>query len=187
MSTPLSVGNHLFAALTQQEIIRLLDALWSTLPPARQDEVLDQLPPDTRQTVRHILSTPDSAGTADITPDKPMSTAKLEQTWNELWNEWYDIVAEASQEDGQYVIQEKSWESPYFNQYAVMEDLEKIARKIRPLIPHAIEHSFSPDEGFAEAIAMMEDEISAGMPEWIYIEGFHLEEILTICLLEWEW
>jgi hypothetical protein len=187
MSTPLSVGNHLFAALTQQEIIRLLDALWVTLPPARQDEVLDQLPPDTRQTVRHILSPPDSAGTADTTPDKPMSTAKLEQTWNKLWNEWDDIVVEASQEDGPYVVQENSWESPYFDESAVVEDLEKIARKIRPLIPHAIEHSFSPDEGFAEAIAMMEDEISAGMPEWIYIEGFHLEEILTICLLEWEW
>ena len=25
------------------------------------------------------------------------------------------------------------------------------------------------------------------MPEWIYVEGFYLEENLTICLLEWEW
>ncbi|MBE2199531.1 MAG: hypothetical protein IAE79_13035 [Anaerolinea sp.] len=111
----------------------------------------------------------------------------MQQTWNALWNEWYDIVAEASQEDGKYVIQDHHWESPYFDESAVIEDLEKIAKKIRPLIPHAIDHSFSPDEGFAEALAMMEDEISAGMPEWIYIEGFHLEENLTLCLLEWEW
>jgi hypothetical protein len=25
------------------------------------------------------------------------------------------------------------------------------------------------------------------MPEWIYVEGFYLEENLTFCLLEWEW
>lgn len=187
MSIPLSAGDHLFAALTQQEIIRLLDALWATLPPDRQDAVLDQLPPDTRQTVQHILSPPDSAGAASAAPDKPVSTAKLEQTWNELWDEWDDIVAEASQEDGEYVIQDHHWESPYFAESTVIADLEKIAKKMRPLIPPAIEHSFSPDEGFAKAIAMMEDEISAGMPEWIYIEGFHLEENLTICLLEWEW
>jgi hypothetical protein len=61
--------------------------------------------------------------------DKPMSTAKLEQTWNELWNEWYDIVDEASQEDGQYVIEDHSWEPPYFDESAVIDDLEKIAKK----------------------------------------------------------
>ena len=122
-----------------------------------------------------------------LAPDKPVSTAKLEQTWNELWKEWDDIVDEASQEDGKYVVQEESWEPPYFDETAVIDDLEAIAKKMRPLIPHAIEHYFSPNEGFAEAIAMMEDEISAGMPEWIYVEGFYLEENLTICLLEWEW
>ncbi|HMR68156.1 MAG TPA: hypothetical protein PKE64_29435 [Anaerolineae bacterium] len=58
MSTFLPVGKHLFEALAQQEIIRLLDALWATLPPDRQSEVLDQLPPDTRQTVQHILCPP---------------------------------------------------------------------------------------------------------------------------------
>ena len=58
---------------------------------------------------------------------------------------------------------------------------------MRPLIPPAIENFFAQNDGFAEAIAAMEDEISAGMPEWIYVEGFYLEENLTICLLEWEW
>lgn len=187
MAIPLSIGDHLFEALTQQEIVCLLDALWATLPPDRQDEVLDQLPLDTQQTVQHILSPPNSVGTADNAPNKPVSTAKLEQTWNELWGEWYDIVNEASQEEGKFVVQENSWESPYFNESAVIDALETIAKKMRPLIPNAVEHYFSPSESFAEAIAMMEDEISAGMPEWIYVEGFSLEENLTICLLEWEW
>ena len=191
MSSPLSIADHLFEALTKQEIIRFLDALWATLPSDRQDEVLDQLSPDARQTVQRILFPPDSTDAADAAagaaPDKPMSTAKLEQTWNALWGEWNDIVAEASEEDGEYIVQDHHWEPPYFDETAVIEDLEKIAQKIRPLIPHAIKRSFSPDEGFAEALAMMGEEISAGMPEWIYMEGFHLEENLTICLLEWEW
>lgn len=84
MSTFLPVGKHLFEALTQQEIIRLLDALWATLPPDRQSEVLDQLPPDTRQTVQHILCPPGSSGDGDVAPDKPVSTAKLAQTWATL-------------------------------------------------------------------------------------------------------
>jgi hypothetical protein len=53
----------------------------------------------------------------------------LEQTWNELWREWYDIVDEASQEDGKYVIQKESWESPYFDETAVISDLEAMAKK----------------------------------------------------------
>ena len=187
MSTPLSVGDHLFEALTQQEIIRLLNALWATLPPDRQDEVLNLLPLDTRQTVQHILSPPDSSGDAEIAPDRPVSMAKLEQTWNELWGEWDDIVAEASLEDGRYVIQEPHWEPPYFDETAVIDDLKEIAKKMRPLIPNAIEHYFAPSDGFVEAIALMEDEISAAMPEWIHVEGFYLEENLTSCLLEWEW
>ena len=55
MFIPRPAGDRLFEALTQQEIIRLLDALWAALPPDRQDEVLDQLPPDTRQTIQRIL------------------------------------------------------------------------------------------------------------------------------------
>jgi len=125
MSTPLSIGDHLFEALTQQEIIRLLDALWATLPPDRQAEVLDQLPPDTRQTVQRILSPPDSAGDAEVAPDKPVSTAKLEQTWSTLWQDWNSVVAEAAEEDGDYMAQDEHWEPPYFDQYAFVNDLEQ--------------------------------------------------------------
>ncbi len=188
MSTPLSIGDHLFEALTQQEIIRLLDALWATLPPDRQAEVLDQLPPDTRQTVQHILSPPDSAGDAEVVPDKPVSTAKLEQTWAILWQDWNRVVAEAAEEDGDYMTQDAHWEPPYFDQYAFVNDLEAVAKKMRPLVQNAVQNNFSPTLGFAEALSLAEDEISAGMPEWIEIhEGFYLEDNLTHCLLEWEW
>jgi hypothetical protein len=188
MSTPLSIGDHLIEALTQQEIICLLDALWATLPPDRQDEVLDQLPPDTRQTVQHILSPPDSAGAADVASDKPVSTAKLEQTWATLWQDWNSVVAEAAEEDGDYMTQDEHWEPPYFDQHAFVNDLEEVAKKMRPLVQNAVQNHFSPNLGFAEALSLAEDEISTGMPEWIEIhDGFYLEDNLTYCLFKWEW
>jgi hypothetical protein len=132
----------LFEALTQQEIIRLLDALWATLPPDRQDEVLDQLPPDTQQTVQHILSPPDSSGDAEVAPDKPVSTAKLEQTWAILWQDWNSVVAEAAEEGGDYMTQDAHWEPPYFDQYAFVNDLEEVAKKMRPLVQNAVQNHF---------------------------------------------
>lgn len=182
-----SLGSRLFEALTQEEIAALLDAVFVVLSSDMQHSVLDQLSPDTQQTVRHVLWPLQATDDAETLPDQPVSIAKLEQTWGKLWRKWDRVVAEASEEDGGYVIQEPHWEPPYFNETAVIHDLEEIAKEMRPLIPNAIEHFFSPSDGFAEAIAVMEDEISAGMPEWIYVEGFYLEKNLTFCLLEWEW
>ncbi len=182
-----SIGDRLFEALTQQEIIDLLEALFATLPPDMQDAMLGQLPPDTRQTVQHLLSPPQSPGDTKVTPAKPVSIAKLEQTWANLWDEWDSIVGEAGLEDGEYIIQDHHWEPPYFDQTAFIDDLEQVAQKMRPLIQSAVQHNFSSDTGIAEALSYTESEVSTAMPEWIYIEGFYLEENLTFCLLEWEW
>lgn len=183
-----TLGRNLIEALTLQEIAGLLDALFEPLPPDMQDTVLNQLPPDTRQTVQHILSPPQPPDDAETTPAKPISTAKLEQGWYNLWDEWDGIVDEAAQEDGEYMIQDEHWEPPYFDPSAFIYDLEQVAARMRPLVRSAVQHNFSPDLGFADALSIAEDEISAGMPEWIHLdEGFYLEENLTFCLLEWEW
>ena len=182
------LGSRLFEALTQQEVAQLLEALFAALPPDIQDEVLDQLPPDTRQTVLQVLAPPQLSGDTQTTSDQPVSTAKLAQTWSNLWNKWDTIVDEAAQENGPYMTQDEHWEPPYFDQTAFVYDLEQIAQKMRPLVQSAVQNQFLPDEGFAEALSMAEDEISAAMPEWIEIhEGFYLEENLTFCLLGWEW
>ncbi|MBI1881168.1 MAG: hypothetical protein HYR94_23560, partial [Chloroflexi bacterium] len=178
---------QLFEALTEQEITRLLEALLAVTPLDLRDKALDQLQPDTRQTVQQILSIPSASRDPEVSLDTPVSMAKLAQTWASLWQQWDSVVREAAQEEGAYLTQEAHWEPPYFDETAFIEDLEQIAKKMRPLIQAAVQHSFSPDIGFAEALAAAEEDVAAALPEWIYLEGFPLEENLTFCLLEWEW
>ena len=181
------VGDHLLGALTQQEMADLLNALFEILSPEIRDKALDQLQPDTRQTVQNILYPP-KAASDKAAKAKRVSMAKLGQTWSELWDEWYGIVEEAAEEEGEYMEQEAHWEPPYFDSTAFIEDLEKVAGKMRPLLQTAFQNGFSPDAGFAQELLDAEEEISEAMPEWMEIdEGFYLEENLTTCLLEWEW
>ena len=182
------IGESLFEALTQYELIQLLESLWATLPADLHNEVLAQLPSDTGQTVRHILSSPQPTAASEPDPVQMASIAKLAERWAKAWQMWDAIVNEASDEKGHYIAQEAHWEPPYFDQYAFAQDLEKVAKIMRPLVQSAVEHRFEPDMGFAEAISEAEDGIAAGMPEWIYLdEGFELETNLTHCLLMWEW
>lgn len=161
--------------------------MFTILPFERQAEVLEQLDPDTRQTVQQNLSGIVPPGGGETVSSIPMSTAKLEQIWSSLWQEWDRIVAEAADEEGPYITQEAHWEPPYFDNSAFVDDLERVAKSMRPLLQSAVQYQFSPEVGFAEALANAEDEVSTAMPEWIEIEGFDLEENLTFCLLEWEW
>jgi hypothetical protein len=104
--------------------------------------------------------------------------------WSELWQEWNQIIWEASQEEGKYIVQEVRWEEPYFDNYTFVEDLEAISEKMKPLVKTAFENSFSYDDGFAVSLLEAEREISDGIPEWMEIhDGIHLEAAITHCLL----
>ena len=134
-------GDALFKALTQQEIVHLLDALFEVMSPEPRDRALAQLKPDTRRTVEQILSPSRPSGGPKGDRTRPVSTAKLRKTWSGLWNEWDDIVEEAVQEDGKYIEQEAPWEHPYFDETAVPRKVRKtlfqswrdhIVRQARP-------------------------------------------------------
>jgi len=145
-------GDLLFEALTSQEIAKHLDALFEVLPHEVRDKVLDLLQPDTRQTVQHTLSPPKASSGTKTTQTKPVSMAKLEQTWSQLWDEWYGAIEEAAQEDGAYIEQEAHWEPSYFDGDTFIEDLKQVAGKMRPLLQTAFQNGFSPDAGFAQAL-----------------------------------
>ncbi len=181
------LGQQLIAALTEPEIGHLLEALLAVLPPDLRHKALEQLQADTRQTVQQILASPPTSPDAEVSAETPVSIAKLAQTWSGLWQEWDKVVGEAAQEEGDYITQEAHWEPPYFDESSFIDDLEKIARKMCPLVQAAVQHSFLPDSGFAEALLAAEEDVVAALPEWIYLEGLSLEENLTTCLLEWEW
>ena len=188
-SSTSSIGEHLLTALTQTEIGRLLDSLLQSLPSELLEKSLSELSPDTQQTIRQILTSPKKSGASKQAPqDSPVSLAKLSQTWSEQWHEWNAIVLEASEEDGDYIEQEHHWEPPYFDNYTFAEDLDKVAGKMRSLLPVAFEHGFTPDEGFASALLEAEGEIIVGIPDWMeFVEGIGLETHVTYCLLQWEW
>ena len=130
-------------------------------------------------------------------PKKSMTKKKISRNkgavtqkdrWSTLWQEWSEIIEEVAQEEGDYIAQEAHWEPPYFNETAFADDLEKIARKMRPLLSTALQNEYAPTTGFSQALLKAEDAISAGLPEWLEIDnGIEMGKNLTVCLLEWEW
>src|SRR5712691_7901457 len=106
------------------------------------EHVLDQLQPDTRQTVQTILVPPDPSDPTQEQQAPSVSLAKLEQTWAALWQEWDHIVAEAAQEDGNYIVRERPWEEPYFDSTTFVRDLERVAQQMQPMLRTAFELVF---------------------------------------------
>ena len=178
-----TLGNRILAALTQHEISQLLDAAFAILPSEELEPILTQLPVNTQKTLQKILNQQQN-----INQEQPVSLDKLAQTWSQLWQEWNEITEEASQEDGRYIVQEVEWEPPYFDAYTMVEDLEKVAQNMQPLIETAFENQFIPDESFAAILFEIESEIPNGIPDWMNIDdGIYLEENITNCFLQWEW
>ncbi|MGK7876677.1 MAG: hypothetical protein AB4426_26310 [Xenococcaceae cyanobacterium] len=171
-NSPENMGKSILRALTQPEVALLLDALFESVPSASLETALNRLPTDTRQTLQQILTPSPSTV---VQTEKPASLAKLEQTWSQLWGQWDDIVSEATDEEGKYIEQEEHWEPPYFNDDALVEDLEALAEQMLPLLPIAYKHEFSPKADFTRAIEEMAQEIAAALPEWIQSvnEGFY--------------
>jgi hypothetical protein len=183
------LSEHLLKALTQQEISQFLDALLEVLTSELQEQAIDQLLSSTQQTVRQILTPAipqDSNKQANATPIA--SIAKQAQTWSKLWGEWNTVLSEVSEDEGKYIIQEVSWEPPYFDNSTFMEDLENIAAQLLPLIPIAVENNFSPEDKFFEELIDIENTVVDTIPDWMgSLEGLDMPCKLTHCVLQWQW
>lgn len=186
--SPFSLSDRLLNALTQQELAQLMDALFTVLSPELQEEAIAQLPEDTQQTVKQILVPSSPAESTEASAPQTVSLAKQAQAWSELWQKWDDIVSEASEEGGRYIMQEAHWEPPYFDTTTFSEDLERVAAQMQPLLQSAFEHEFDPNCGFVSALLEVESSISEGLEDWMELtDGLYLENHLTHCLLQWEW
>jgi hypothetical protein len=182
------LSEHLLKALTQQEIVQLIDVLFKVLSPELQEQAIKQLFSSTQQTVRQILdlAVPQELNTK-ITATPIASLAKQAQTWSNLWGEWNTVLSEVSEEDGKYIVQEVRWEAPYFDNYTFMEDLENIATQFLPLIPIAVENSFSPENEFLEELIDIENTVVDSIPDWMGdVEDLNLLCKLTHCVLQWQ-
>jgi hypothetical protein len=188
-SIEIKLSEHLLKALTQQEISQFLDALLEVLTSELQEQAIDQLLSSTQQTVRQILAPAIPQGLHTQPTATPIaSLSKQAQTWSKLWGEWNTILSEVSEEDGKYIVQEVSWEEPYFDNYTFMEDLENIATQLLPLIPIAIENNFDPKDKFIEELTDVENTVVDSIPDWMgSVEDLDVQHNLTHCVLQWEY
>ena len=167
-------------SLSEDEIRRLLASALGVLDRAGIERLAERLGEDTARTVRRVLAL---RGEERQQPSKD----KIREEWNVAWREWRGRVDETQGENGDYVSQDEHWEPPYLDTLSLTEDLEKIAGRMRKLLPRVFEEGLDPEFSFREEIAQTVEEVGAGLPDWMdNPEGCDFGPEVTGCLLEWE-
>jgi hypothetical protein len=178
-------GKQLLAALTDEQIERLLDVVASTGALAKLDQPLQAIDPDLAQTVRALLGSTETHPLPS--PEAVASTRKARETWNELWGQWESHVSEVGDEKGDYAIQEHERHPPYFDPTALADDLEKVAQPMLEWLDRICLLVKEP-ELFAQAIKQIDENIS-DYPDWMQSgdEFCGLGPQATNCVLRWTW
>ncbi len=177
------VGKKVLEALTNDQIVHLLDEVFTLSGTQETETLLSNLPADIAGPLSEILR-PGKATSKKIVSDK-----KHLEKWRKLWRRWADIESRLGDEDGDYVAQEHDWEAPYFDGSALAEDMEGIAKEMLPLLEKTYALGKEEDDLFEEAIFILEKGIKS-YPEWMgaeYGDSCHLESTVTECLLRWRW
>ena len=175
---------RLSAGLSKEEIQHVLAEALSSLDPAGVKRLLQQVGPETSAALRGVLDADDSKR-----PPVP-GIAKIKEEWDQAWEDWNARIAEACDQEGDYVMQEHHWEQPYVDPLSVTHDLEPIAARMRKLLPRVFDENLDPDLSFAQAVQEDVEEISSSLPDWMdpfANEGFGLGPQATACLIDWEW
>jgi hypothetical protein len=121
--------------------------------------LLRRVGPETSKALRRALD-------ADNAKKPPVpGRAKIKEEWDEAWTDWNARIADASDSEGKYVIQENHWEAPYFDPTSVTLDLEPIAARMRKLLPRVFDANIAPHFSFAQAVRESMEEIASGLPE----------------------
>jgi hypothetical protein len=180
-----ALGKKLLAALTEQQIERLLDVVTSTGALATLDEPLRAIDLDLAQTVRALIGLAEPASAAS--GQSAVSDQKALETWNGLCAEWESHVSEVGDEEGPYAIKDREWDPPYFDPAALAEDLEKVAQQMFEWLDRAFPLAKEPDL-FAEALQRIDENIGA-YPEWMQggDDFCELGPHATACVLRWTW
>jgi hypothetical protein len=125
-------GKKLLEALTRDQIKNLLDVLADAGALLRLPEQLRAVDSDLADTVQRLVDKADISATNN--PDEAVSKGKLLEIWYDLWGRWNNHVCEVGDEEGDYVAKDADWEPPYFDSRALADDLEKIAKEMRPML-----------------------------------------------------
>jgi hypothetical protein len=158
MSEPTqSWGKKLLAALTEEQIEHLLDVVTRAGALERLDEPLRAIGSDLAQTVRALTG---SGGAASVSsPEAGVSNQKALETWNGLWGDWEGHVSEVGDEKGDYTVQEREWDPPYFDPTALADDLEKVAQQMLEWLDRVFPLDKEPNL-FAQALKGIDENIN---------------------------
>jgi hypothetical protein len=176
---------RLHEALSDDELEALLPAALLALDAAGRQRLLDGLEAPTREALTLALSPPSKAASPVRAGQR-----KVEQEWLKLWARWDEIVAASGDENGRYVEQDHEWDTPYADRQSAADDLDAVAARFRALMPAVIAADLAPDLRFTEIVEDLDDELGAGLPDWISSpdgEDYHLGSETTRLFLEWDW
>ncbi|RLC25309.1 MAG: hypothetical protein DRH21_04190 [Deltaproteobacteria bacterium] len=121
-----TIGYRLMEALTKDQIAHMLDAIFDLWGSRKIDDLLHKLNKDVAATLSRLVFSQTAS------PEEIISDEKYREEWEQLWDEWHEIIYEVGDEEGRYAEQEHHWEAPYFDGYSLADDLDKVAEKILP-------------------------------------------------------
>jgi hypothetical protein len=136
------VGKKIVDAMTSNQLVALIDALFYLMDDDKINTLLSDVDKDISSTLIDILN----PHKEDSKP--PVTDSKYCEEWEKLWGEWNDIIFELGDESGQYVYNEHHWEPPYFDGCALSDDLEEISKELLPLIEKMYNLNIEEDDYF---------------------------------------
>jgi len=179
------IGRLLVESLTKDQIVHLLDVLFSTIDMNQYREMFEKVDLDMAETIGKIVEMRNSETKpcARIASDQ-----RIIELWNSLWERWNSLIEEVGDEDGKYAAQEEDWEPAYFDGSMLADDLDPIAADMFSLIDDVYDLVDDPDL-FSEALDEIDSSISS-YPEEMGVEGSDgctLGMNATRCILKWLW
>ena len=179
------VGEILVQSLTMDQIAHLLDVVFRAGDEARYVDGFKKADPDIAETVERVLKM--NSGEIQEPLLRPVaSNQRILEYWNSLWERWDTMVLDVGDEKGKYAVQDRHWEPPYFDGYALAADLDEIAADMVGIIDGVYNLVKDPTL-FRAAMEEIDANISL-YPEWMGEgEGCMLGKKATRSVLKWLW
>jgi len=181
------IGKLLVESLTTDQIVALLDVLFSTGDMVQYADKFKKADPDMAETVSKVMQMDYNKGHKPSVVRLASDQRTIEH-WNSLWIHWDTVVFNVGDENGKYAAREAHWEPPYFDGVALADDLDRIAADMFRLIDDVYDLVENPDL-FFDVLDEIDSNISL-YPEWMGVEhdeGCILEKNATRCVLKWLW
>jgi len=182
----IALGRRLVRALTKEQVVELLTAVFDVFDKKKLNELTAKLDQDVAATLSRLL-TAKPADHKRTAPKQIVSAQKDIAEWDKLWSAWDEVAMEVGNEEGKYIYQENHWDTPYLAADDLSDALDEIAEKMLPRLERIYKSGAVEESVFAGGLHDIEDGINS-LPEWMGAdnEGIGLGPIATQCVLKIE-